>query len=101
LYRMAGKNNITFTNFRDDLSFSSKMILKFLISELLQYIKSGRFYLHHKKISCKEKMPEVTGILISKKGLTVNSVIRKRAKVNQLTMHYLKRVEAATKTVSL
>ncbi|HEY6505086.1 MAG TPA: reverse transcriptase family protein [Chitinophagaceae bacterium] len=95
LSKIAANNNITFTAFLDDLEFSSKTDFKHLIQEILQEIKSGGFYLHHKKISYREKKPEVTGLLITDKGLTVNSIIRKRAKINPFTMHYLKRVEVA------
>ena len=35
---------------------------------------------HHKKVSYKEKRPEVTGLLITDRGLTVNSIIRKQGK---------------------
>ncbi|MEP7377794.1 MAG: reverse transcriptase family protein [Chitinophagaceae bacterium] len=101
LYEMADNNNITFTAFLDDLEFSSLCDFKNLIQEILQKIKSGGFYLHHKKISYKEKGPEVTGLLITDKGLTVNSIIRKRAKINPFTMHYLTRVEKAAQATHI
>jgi RNA-directed DNA polymerase len=95
LDKMAKNNNITFTAFLDDLEFSSTSDFKNLIQEILQKIKSGGFYLHHKKISYKEKRPEVTGLLITDRGLTVNSIIRNRAKINPFTMQYLTRVKEA------
>lgn len=95
LNELAKNNNITFTTFLDDLEFCSLSDFKNLIPEILQKIKSGGFYLHHKKINYKEKRPEITGLLITDKGLTVNSIIRKRAKINPFTKHYLTRVKEA------
>lgn len=98
LVTLAKQHNLAFTSFLDDLEFSSKTDFKFLLPEILEEIKLGGFYINHKKVSYKQKLPEITGLLIdSDSNLTVNSIITQRAKSNPFTMEYVRRVKLASK----
>jgi RNA-directed DNA polymerase len=86
--------HITFTSFLDDLTFSSKNDFKQITPQLLEIIKSGGFYLNHKKIHYKTSMPEVTGILIHNKKLWPIESMKIRAKENPHIAKYLESIYA-------
>jgi len=82
-------NNITFTSFLDDLTFSSAHDFKELVPVILKIIKSGGFYLNHKKIYYKTNRPEITGLIIYEKRLWLPDGMKDKAKKNPF-LGYLK-----------
>jgi len=92
LRKIAEKNNLLFTNYLDDQSFSSRADFKAIIPEILDEIKQAGFVLNHKKISYKTHFPEVTGIFLHKGKLLLNPTIRNGARVNPNIYAYEKRV---------
>lgn len=93
LQGIAGRNKITFTTFLDDLTFSCSSDFSSLHKEILQIIRSGGFCLNHKKITFRQKDPEVTGIILRGTKMTLNSIMKERAKKIEGVRVYLKRVE--------
>jgi RNA-directed DNA polymerase len=91
-------HNISFTSFLDDLTFSSKMDFKYLTPTILETVKSGGFYIHHKKINYKSFKPEITGLFIYKKMLLVKDRMKKDAKTNQHLAAYLAAIKAANRS---
>lgn len=85
-------HHITFTSFLDDFTFSSKNDFKSIVPELLAIIKSGGFYLHHKKTHYKTSMPEVTGVIVYKNKLWPIESMKRRAKENPYVANYLKSI---------
>ena len=82
--------SITFTSFYDDLSFSSKKDFKHVTKDILQIVKSGEFYINHKKVSYKVAHPEVTGTVIHKNKLLPVLKMKGRAKTNIYLAAYIK-----------
>ena len=82
--------SITFTSFYDDLSFSSKKDFKHIAKDIVGIIKSGQFYINHKKISYKVSHPEVTGTVIHKNKLLPVLKMKERAKTNLYLAAYIK-----------
>jgi RNA-directed DNA polymerase len=97
LHSFARENSITFTSFLDDLSFSSKKEFKPLIQHLIDIIRSGGFYLNHKKVSYKVSRPEITGAIIHVNRLRPIDLMKERARTNPYVAAYLKRFENSKK----
>ncbi|MEX6690234.1 reverse transcriptase family protein [Danxiaibacter flavus] len=95
LFDKAQLNNLTFTTYLDDLTFSSRNDFKELIPEILQEIKSNRFFLNYNKIRYRKDFAEVTGVLLSPKGMTVESDMQERSKESRATKNYTDRVKAS------
>ncbi len=69
LQKFANKNNLTFTSFVDDLTFSSPTDFKERAGEILEIIKADGFKISHKKTNYKTKFPVVTGIIVKNNRL--------------------------------
>lgn len=80
LEQFCSKNNITFTAFVDDLTFSSPKPFKHLTSQILELIKTAKFIVNHKKISYRTGCCEITGIFINKGKLFLPKEIIKTVK---------------------
>jgi RNA-directed DNA polymerase len=83
---------ITVTTFYDDLTFSSKDDFKIIIPDLLEIIKTGKFFLHYKKLKYKTRQPEVTGVVIDKNKLWPVASMKKRAEKNIFIARYIKSI---------
>jgi len=82
--------SITFTSFFDDLSFSSKKDFRPITKDLIKIVKSGGFYINHKKVSYKVSYPEVTGAIIHNNKLLPIPKMKERAKTNPYLAAYIK-----------
>ena len=65
LIYLAEQNNLTFTTFIDDLTFSSKKDFKELIPEILEIVIADDFIISHQKTFYKTYRPSVTGVIVT------------------------------------
>ena len=86
----AKEHSIIFTNFVDDLNFSSKWDFKLITQNLIKIIKSGGFYINQKKVSYKVSRPEVTGTIIRQNKLWPIAQMKERAKTNPRIAAYIR-----------
>jgi len=93
LFNLAKTNNITFTTFLDDLSFSSKDCFKKLIAEIIDIIKQGGFYPSYNKIHYRKAYCEITGLFIKGNILELPYKMAKRAQRNVFLQQYQRRVQ--------
>lgn len=93
LFKLAESNNITFTSFLDDLSFSSNYCFKKLIPEFINIIKQGCFYPSYDKIHYRKGYCEITGLFVKGKILELPYQMIKRAKTNFFLRSYHRRVQ--------
>jgi RNA-directed DNA polymerase len=87
------KYNLIFTNFLDDLSFSSQKFFKNLVPEILSIIKEGEFSPSHKKINYRTDSCEITGLIVSRNKLYVLSKMREKAKTIPNLNAYVKSID--------
>jgi RNA-directed DNA polymerase len=66
LQEYAALNNLTFTSFIDDLTFSSPTDFKEKTQSILDSVISDGFKISHKKTNYKSKLPTITGIIVKK-----------------------------------
>lgn len=66
---LSRNNNITFTSFIDDLTFSSNNDFKQLTNEIVQIIKSSQYKVNQKKTHYCSKPIEITGVITKLKNL--------------------------------
>jgi RNA-directed DNA polymerase len=69
LQEIATENNLTFTSFVDDLTFSSPSDFKDKTQKILDAVVSDGFKISHKKTNYKTKLPSVTGIIVKNNNL--------------------------------
>lgn len=69
LKEIAIENNLTFTSFVDDLTFSSPTDFKDKIQVILDAIVADGFKISHKKTNYKTKLPTVTGVIVKNNSL--------------------------------
>jgi RNA-directed DNA polymerase len=86
------ENNIRFTVFLDDLSFSSKTDFKKLVPEILNSIKSCGFFPSSNKIHYSTYKSEITGIIVCKNKVSVIKEMRKEAQTNAHLNAYINSV---------
>jgi RNA-directed DNA polymerase len=58
--------NITFTVFIDDLTFSSSRCFKKHTNQILEILQQNKFFVNHNKIHYKKNCCEITGIIIKR-----------------------------------
>lgn len=73
LQAFAAMNNLTFTSFVDDLTFSSPVDFKEKTEQILDIVKTDGFKISHKKTNYKSKLPIVTGIIVKNNNLDLPS----------------------------
>lgn len=64
LENFAMENELTFTSFVDDLTFSAPKDFKELAPQIIQMIQKDGFRISHKKTNYKTKNPIVTGVVV-------------------------------------
>ncbi|HLW38953.1 MAG TPA: reverse transcriptase family protein [Brumimicrobium sp.] len=69
LKEIAIENNLTFTSFVDDLTFSSPTDFKDKIQDILDAVVEDGFKISHKKTNYKTKLPTVTGVIVKNNSL--------------------------------
>jgi RNA-directed DNA polymerase len=69
LQEIATENNLTFTSFVDDLTFSSPSDFKDKTQKILDAVVSDGFKISHKKTNYKTKLPSLTGIIVKNNNL--------------------------------
>jgi RNA-directed DNA polymerase len=80
LQEFATKNNLTFTSFVDDLTFSSPIDFKEKTEDILSVIKADGFKISHKKTNYKSKFPTVTGIVVKNNNLDLTNEFKDKLK---------------------
>jgi RNA-directed DNA polymerase len=79
LEQFCSKNNITFTVFVDDITFSSPKPFKHHTGQILELIQRTKIAVNHKKISYRTRCCEITGIFINKGKLSLPKEIIKNS----------------------
>ncbi len=80
LQEIAKENNLTFTSFVDDLTFSSPTDFKDKIQELLDAVVEDGFKISHRKTNYKSKLPTVTGIIVKNNNLDLPKEFKDKMK---------------------
>lgn len=93
LYEFAKTNNIKFTIFLDDLTFSSEAPFKDLVNEFLLILNKYNFKIAHNKINYSNNICEITGIFIKEKKLSLSYKMQNKAKRNKEYARYNKYVQ--------
>ncbi|GAA4767403.1 MULTISPECIES: reverse transcriptase family protein [Flavobacterium] len=78
LQAIANNQNLIFTSFIDDLTFSSKTDFKELIPELIQIVLNDNFIISHQKTFYKTYRPTVTGVIVTNNYLLLTEKFKKK-----------------------
>ena len=78
LQSIAEKNNLTFTSFIDDLTFSSKEDFKEIIPEIIETIQNDSFIISHQKTFYKTFRPTVTGVIVTNNYLFLTEKFKQK-----------------------
>jgi RNA-directed DNA polymerase len=76
LNEFAKANNLTFTSFVDDLTFSAAIDFKSKAQFIIQTIQSDGFKISHNKTNYKTKMPVVTGLVVKNNKLSLTDAFK-------------------------
>jgi RNA-directed DNA polymerase len=82
LYDLAKNNDITFTTFIDDLTFSSNHCFKNLIPKIIDIIKQDNFYPAYDKIHYRQDYCEITGLFVKGNVLELPYIMKKKLNSN-------------------
>lgn len=99
LVELCKENNIVYTRFVDDLTFSSINDFKDLSHDILNIIKEGYFLYSHRKTFYSDKPVQVTGIVVKQNMLDVTDSYKSRdisessPKSRQAYLNYMNRVQ--------
>jgi len=93
LYELAKNNNIIFTTFLDDLTFSSNHCFKNLIPLIITIIKQDNFYPAYGKINYRQNYCEITGLFVKGNVLELPYKMAKKSKSNFYIKSYEKQVQ--------
>nr|WP_262919609.1 reverse transcriptase family protein [Niabella hibiscisoli] len=88
LHDFARTNNLTFTCYLDDLTFSSKEDFRALNEKILNIIKEEGFFPSPKKISYRKISCEITGIIVKNNTLDLIHEMKREALTNLHIYHY-------------
>jgi RNA-directed DNA polymerase len=78
LQAIADNQNLIFSSFIDDLTFSSKTDFKELIPELIQIVINDNFIISHQKTFYKTYRPTVTGVIVTNNYLLLTEKFKKK-----------------------
>ena len=73
LNTLSKKQNLTFTSFIDDLTFSSPTDFKEIVPLIIEAIQEDGFRISHKKTNYKTKNPIVTGVVVKNNKLDLST----------------------------
>ncbi len=82
LFEFAKTYNLTFTNYLDDQSFSSKKSFKELVPQILAIIKQNKFFPAHDKIHYRINRCEITGLIVNGNKLQLMPEMTEKARTN-------------------
>lgn len=80
LQEFATQNNLTFTSFVDDLTFSCPTDFKDKTQEILNAVVADGFKISHKKTNYKSKLPTVTGVIVKNNNLDLPKEFKTKLK---------------------
>lgn len=80
LQEIAIENNLTFTSFVDDLTFSCPTDFKDKIQNILNAVVEDGFRISHKKTNYKTKLPTVTGVIVKNNSLDLPKEFKDKMK---------------------
>lgn len=80
LINLCNKNNITYTRYVDDLTFSSQQDFQYLLSDILRIITDNNFKLSHRKTQYKGKQT-ITGINVFLNKIDAPEKIIEKSKI--------------------
>lgn len=80
LQEIARENNLTFTSFVDDLTFSCPTDFKDRIQDILNAVVEDGFKISHKKTNYKTKLPTVTGVIVKNNNLDLPKEFKDKMK---------------------
>lgn len=83
LQEFATENNLTFTSFVDDLTFSSPADFKDKTKEILDAVIADGFKISHKKTNYKTKLPIVTGVIVKNNNLDLPTEFKDKLKATE------------------
>jgi RNA-directed DNA polymerase len=78
LQALAEINNLTFSSFIDDLTFSSKVDFKNIIPEIIEIIINDNFIISHQKTFYKTYRPTVTGVVVTNNYLFLTEKFKEK-----------------------
>ena len=93
LSKLAKNNEITFTTFLDDLTFSSNRCFKSLIPKIIAILKQDNFYPAYNKIHYRQNYCEITGLFVKGSVLELPYIMTKKSKSNFYIKSYEKQVQ--------
>lgn len=93
LQEFAALNNLTFTSFVDDLTFSSPIDFKEKAQSILDAVIADGFKISHKKTNYKSKLPTVTGIIVKNNNLDLPKKFKDKLKDKTQTKERLDGLE--------
>ena len=93
LQKFAAFNNLTFTSFVDDLTFSSPSDFKEKTQNILDAVIADGFKISHKKTNYKSKLPTVTGIIVKNNNLDLPKKFKDKLKDKTQTKERLDGLE--------
>lgn len=93
LYKLAKNNNIIFTTFLDDLTFSSNHCFKNMIPLIIAIIKRNNFYPAYGKIHYRQNYCEITGLFVKGDALELPYKMAKKSNSNFHIKSYEKQVQ--------
>jgi len=93
---LAKNNDITFTTFLDDLTFSSNHCFKNLIFPIIDIIIQYNFYPAYDKIHYRQDYCEITGLFVKGNVLELPYIMKKKAKSNFNIRSYVRLVQKYT-----
>ncbi len=76
LNQFAKENNLTFTTYIDDITFSSPIDFKSKTEYIINILKDGGFKISHNKTTYKTKNPIVTGIKVHNNKIAISDAFK-------------------------
>lgn len=80
LIKLCNSNNVTYTRYVDDLTFSSQQDFKHLLSNILEIVTTNNFKLSHRKTQYKGKQT-ITGINVFLNKIDAPDKIKEKSKI--------------------
>jgi RNA-directed DNA polymerase len=93
LNTLAKSNNITFTTFLDDLTFSSNYDFKDIIPQIISLISYDSFYVAYEKIHYRKDYCEITGLFVKGGVLELPYVMQNKVGLNHCLRAYENQVQ--------
>lgn len=78
LKKLADMQNLTFTTFVDDITFSSKVDFKDIVPQIIEIITSSDFLISHDKTFYQTCMPKVTNVIVMNNGIYLSTTYKEK-----------------------